>query len=536
MSSNPYVVRTDAYLGFLQKKDLIPQNIAVGKLKIDCSCSGLLQQLQNEYLNLFSTIPNNPKIGQLLRDIQEIQRLQTEFQANEYTSMKDIKSAHENLQIALNNIKSIPKKEGKKSYFQELAKNAPPPSKMPPPAPDQETDEQRESRLFLKKQQQEVEDSENKYNEEILAIEKKNKQDLIQLQNQRVARERNAERFRVTAENQKKFNDREITLRQKREQQAAQQLEHEKKIVELRKEEAESQNQLNDLQKRFHRHNVHPALPANQALPPLIPEGPKPYAYEDNLSILAMLLAENEEKTAELEKQLLLGNPQDSDYRVQMTMPEPPPLQMQRPEPPPLQMPRPETPPVGQENTNGGRLVVQFGGDSLQRLSPLAPPPAPPLPVSSSNPVGGGSVPGPPPPPPPPPAPGAMPKRADANPVETGQPSQTGNTAPPPKNAIPKPEKPVEPQQEAILAKQAEMARKRETSGKSMEEQLAENKAKAAAAKTKAAATAAAVANHSSGLLNVNRMIGMSDKMKALQLATMGASNDTEPQIWEEDT
>ena len=396
MSSNPYVVRTDARLGFLQRNDLIPQNIAVGKLKIDCYCSGLLQQLQNEYLNLFSTIPNSPKIGQLLRDIQEIQRLQTEFQANEYTSMKDIKLAHKNLNIALNNIKSIPKKEGITSYFQELKKNSQPPNKGLPPTPFNETDDQRESRLFFEKQRTEVEDTENKFDEAALAIEKKNKQDLLQLENQRVERERNAELFRIQVENQKNVNDREITLRQKREQQAAQQLEHEKKIGELRKKEAESQNQLNELQKRLHPYNVHPALPPNQALSPLIPEGPKPSEYEDILSKLTRMLAVNEAQTAELENQRQSGNPQVSDYIVQMTMPEPPPLQMPRPEPPAPVVPtqRPEPPAAGQANTIVVPVLLgPFGGSSAMGPPPApphgmpTPPPPPALPASSVMPA-----------------------------------------------------------------------------------------------------------------------------------------------------
>jgi hypothetical protein len=511
MSSNPYVVRTDAYLGFLQKKDLIPQNIAVGKLKIDCYCSGLLQQLQNEYLNLFSTIPKSPNIGQLLWDIQEIQRLQTEFQANEYTSMKELKLAHENLKIALNNIKSIPKKEGKMSYFQELKKNAQPPNTGLPPTPFKETDEQRVSRLLFEKQQKEVEDSENKYNEEILAIEKKNKQDFIQLEHQRVARERNAELFRVKAENQKNFNDRETTLRQKREQQAAEQLEHEKQIDELRKKEAEHQNELNELLKRFHHYKVHPALPQNQALPPLIPEGPKPYVYEDNLSILAMLLAENEEKTAQLENQRPSGKSQVSDYIVQMTTLEPQAVPTQRPEPPapavPMQRPEPPAPAV-----------------PMQR-------PEPPAQANTNVSFGVGSDPVPPPPPPPP-APGAMPKRADANPVETGQPSQTGNTAPPPKNAKPKQEAPVDPHTAALLAAIAKREANKANAQANAEANAEANKANAEANAEANKAEAEAVERPSSGVLNVNNMIGMSAKFKAHAAARTGKS-DTNPGEWD---
>jgi hypothetical protein len=146
MSSNPYVVRTDALWGFLQKGDLDTQEIAVQKLRIDCKCSGILQQLQNEYLNLLATTPNNSqKLVQILRNIEKNQILLKDFQEVEYKSVKELKKAYNKL---------------KEDLTQQFNVNTQPPTKRPPERPDPlaiETEEARASRAELLERQKETE-------------------------------------------------------------------------------------------------------------------------------------------------------------------------------------------------------------------------------------------------------------------------------------------------------------------------------------------------------------------------------------------
>ena len=107
MSSNPYVVRTDAFLGFLSESDLKDQKIAVEKLQVDCFCSGILQELQNKYLKLFPDTPENrEKNGQLLCQFEAIQTLQVQFQKQEYNSLPKLKTAYTRLKEKVLKIRS----------------------------------------------------------------------------------------------------------------------------------------------------------------------------------------------------------------------------------------------------------------------------------------------------------------------------------------------------------------------------------------------------------------------------------------------
>jgi KaiC/GvpD/RAD55 family RecA-like ATPase len=83
MSSNPYVVRTDAFLGYVQTNDWKPQEIAVEKIKLDRECSRQIQRRQTRYLKMLSTPNEQELLAQILTDIETIQILQTEFQKRE---------------------------------------------------------------------------------------------------------------------------------------------------------------------------------------------------------------------------------------------------------------------------------------------------------------------------------------------------------------------------------------------------------------------------------------------------------------------
>jgi hypothetical protein len=108
MSSNPYVVRTDAVLGFLRTGDLEPQIISVEKLGDDCVCSRLIQQLQNRYLKVLSTTPNNQaQLATILNEIEQIQTIQTDLQHTEFTSYNVFKKASDKLHEALGKIPSV---------------------------------------------------------------------------------------------------------------------------------------------------------------------------------------------------------------------------------------------------------------------------------------------------------------------------------------------------------------------------------------------------------------------------------------------
>jgi hypothetical protein len=108
MSSNPYVVRTDAVLGFLRTGDLEPQIISVEKLGDDCVCSRLIQQLQNRYLKVLSTTPNNKtQLATILNEIEQIQTIQTDLQHTEFTSYNVFKKASDKLHEALRKIPSV---------------------------------------------------------------------------------------------------------------------------------------------------------------------------------------------------------------------------------------------------------------------------------------------------------------------------------------------------------------------------------------------------------------------------------------------
>jgi hypothetical protein len=108
MSSNPYVVRTDAVLGFLRTGDLEPQIISVEKLGDDCVCSRLIQQLQNRYLKVLSTTPNNKtQLATILNEIEQIQTIQTDLQHTEFTSYNVFKKASDKLHEALGKIPSV---------------------------------------------------------------------------------------------------------------------------------------------------------------------------------------------------------------------------------------------------------------------------------------------------------------------------------------------------------------------------------------------------------------------------------------------
>jgi hypothetical protein len=108
MSSNPYVVRTDAVLGFIRTGDLEPQIISVEKLGDDCVCSRLIQQLQNRYLKVLSTTPNNQAtLATILNEIEQIQTIQTDLQHTEFTSYNVFKKASDKLHEALGKIPSV---------------------------------------------------------------------------------------------------------------------------------------------------------------------------------------------------------------------------------------------------------------------------------------------------------------------------------------------------------------------------------------------------------------------------------------------
>jgi hypothetical protein len=125
------------------------------------------------------------------------------------------------------------------------------------------------------------------------------------------------------------------------------------------------------------------------------------------------------------------------------------------------------------------QLTGPFAGGSVQRSNETqpasqsgAPPPQPPA---------QGGAPRPPPPPPPPPAQGAQPKRDNAQPggPETDQPEIFGNKAPPSAKPKPKPKADEHTDtREDVLAAEIAASQRRRAAGKSVDETLAELRAK----------------------------------------------------------